>query len=266
MDLKILFNWLKEYINIDLTVDNFAKKVSKHGVSLEKWYYLENLNDFLLNIEITPNRVDMASVIGVANEVKAILNTQLLKNPYILKNIQTNNLSPIQIEVRDQNLCKRYQGIVIKNVLVQESPKWLKDRIESAGFNSINNIVDITNYVLLEYGQPIHAFDFDAIKGDKIIVRNAEEGELFYAIGGGEYKLRSSDLVIADTDKILALAGVKGGSFAEVTYKTKNIFIECANFDPVSVRKTSRYHSLITDASLLFENCLLYTSPSPRDS
>lgn len=257
MDIKIAYSWIKEYLDIDIPHDEFARKMSLCGPSIERWSYSESLKDYILDIEVTSNRVDAASVIGICREAQAILGCKLKKDLFILPELNNqkkySSAFPLNVFV-ESNLCRRYQSLIIDNVKVRESPKWLKDRIESAGLNSINNLVDITNYVLLEYGQPTHIFDYKRINGKKIIVRNAKEEEEFIALGTLEkYKLSNDNLVIADELGVIALAGVKGGENSAVSNDTKTIVIESASFDPVSIRKTSRKNNLITDASLLFE-------------
>jgi phenylalanyl-tRNA synthetase beta chain len=253
MNLLISYNWIKEYVDTKLSVKDFAQKLSLKGPSIEKWYLFKD-DDYVLDVEITTNRSDMASVIGLAREASVILNTQL-KEPKLEKVIY-NNKEKIKVEILNKEICRRYQSIVIKNVKIKESPKWLKDRLEASGLKSVNNVVDITNYVLLEYGQPTHVFDYDKIADKKIIIRNANDGEKFTSLDNKEYKLKQNDLVIADNNGVIGLAGIKGGNKAEVDYNTKNIVFESANFDPVAIRKTSRRINLKTEASKLFERNL----------
>ena len=254
MNLLLSYNWIKEYVDTNLDVKNFARSLSLKGPSIEKWYPY-NGNDYILDIEITANRPDMASVIGIAREASVILDTSLKEPKYnnVFVDIERREIG---VSILNKQLCSRYQTVVMKNVEIKESPKWLKSRLEASGIKSINNIVDITNYVLLEYGQPTHVFDFDKIVNKKIIVRTASNGEIFTSLDNKNYKLTTKDLVIADTHGVIGLAGIKGGKKAEVDENTKNIVFESANFDPTTVRKTSRRLDLKTEASTLFERNL----------
>ena len=146
----------------------------------------------------------------------------------------------VEIQVLDPELCPRYTGQVIKNVKIGPSPRWMQQRLTAAGIRPINNVVDITNYVMLEYNQPLHAFDYDKISGQKIIVRRAEEGEKLLTLDDKERDLNPDMLVIADSEKALGLTGVMGGADSEITEETRTVFLEAAYFDPVSIRKTAR--------------------------
>ncbi|MFC1496511.1 phenylalanine--tRNA ligase subunit beta, partial [Candidatus Margulisiibacteriota bacterium] len=202
----------------------------------------------ILDLDVLPNRGDLQSIIGVAREVAAVLNIKLQTPNIKVKESLVNNVA--EVTVKNKKLCPRYMARVINNVKVKESPKWLKDRLLSCGIRSINNIVDITNYVLLEYGQPLHAFDQNRV--DKIIVRNAEKDEELVTIDGIKRKLDPGMLVIADTQKPLAVAGIMGGSESEVSDKTTDILLESAFFDPVSVNKTSQQLKLRSESSIRF--------------
>jgi phenylalanyl-tRNA synthetase beta chain len=255
MDILLPYKWIKEYLKTDLDVEEFAKGMSLGGPSIEKWHYDEKLEDHILHIEVTTNRVDMASIVGIAREGRAILSLQGTGKKPELSYSRSSTL-PLEVEVLEKEKCPRYQAVVIQNVEVKESPEWLKKRLEACEINSINNLVDITNYVLLEYGKPTHVFDYEQISGSKITVRKAHAGENFTALSGSEHKLNESNLVIADTEKVLALAGVIGGKNSAVNKNTKHIVIESANFEPTSTRKTAREMNLQTDASSLFEKGL----------
>lgn len=211
----------------------------------------------VMELEITPNRPDCLSIIGMARETSASLN-KVLKYPVINIVKQQGDISELvkSIEVEDSSLCPRYYAKVIKNVEVKESPLWLQTRLMEAGVRPINNIVDVTNYVMLEYGQPLHAFDLDTLEGSKIVVRNAKDGETIKTLDESERKLDHSMLVIADEKNPIAIAGVMGGFDTEVTSKTKNILIESATFDSTSVRHTSKKLNLRSEASTKFEKGL----------
>ncbi|MBU0894966.1 MAG: phenylalanine--tRNA ligase subunit beta [Candidatus Omnitrophica bacterium] len=248
--MKISYNWLKEYVNIKLAPDKLAQALTMAGLSVDsvKPYG----QDHIFEIEITANRPDWLSVIGVAREVAALTGGKL-KIPSNPKIKRSPSEFGIKVKVEERGLCQRYTARIIRNVKVGESPAWLKARIEALGLRSVNNIVDITNFCLFETGEPMHAFDLDKIEGPEIIVRKALQGEKITLIEGTEKVLDKSMLVIADCKKTLAIAGVMGALNTEVTYSTKNILLEAASFDQVSVRRTSRKLAISTESSYRFE-------------
>ncbi len=211
------------------------------------------LNDVIFEINITPNRPDCLSVVGVAREVSAILGTKLNYPDLSVKEGGEDIRELAKVELLDPEKCPRYSCRVIKNVNIGPSPVWLKSRLESSGVRSINNIVDVTNYVLLELGQPLHAFDYDLLEGRKIVVRAAGDGEVIKTLDGVERKLTPEDLLICDGKRPVALAGVMGGENTEVSDGTKNILLESAYFDPAAIRKTSRKTGLKSESSYRFE-------------
>ncbi|HVE60706.1 MAG TPA: phenylalanine--tRNA ligase subunit beta, partial [Chitinophagaceae bacterium] len=219
--------------------------------------YFNTYKDIIYEIGLTPNRMDAMSHWGVARDVCAYLNHHAQKN--YVPNIPThsfyvdNNSLPIKIQIENIEACKRYSGVSIANVTVEESPKWLQQRLRSIGLRPLNNIVDITNYIQHETGQPLHAFDYDEIKGKKIIVKNAEEGSFFITLDDKERKLSNEDLMICNEEAGMCIAGVFGGIKSGVSTATKNIFLESAFFDPATIRKTSFRHGLRTDAATRFE-------------
>ena len=219
--------------------------------------------DFILDIAILPNRAhDLLSHLGVAREVAVILNLKLKikDSPPKADQPRAEKLSNnLKIEIQDKKLCNRYIGRIIEGVKVGPSPKWLKERLEIIGQKSINNIVDAINYVMFEFGQPLHAFDYDKLKTENLrlktmIVRRAKRGEQIITLDNQEIKLDENILVIADDYEPLAIAGVKGGKKVEVDSKTKNIILESANFESVNIRKTSKKIGIRTESSLRFEN------------
>jgi len=210
-------------------------------------------NDVIIDIDITPNRADAFSHVGSARDLAAIFGRKL--NLPELNLVETGEeISKIaSIEIENAVDCPRYVAKVVKNVTIKESPKWLKDRLTSIGLRPINNVVDVTNFILYEIGQPLHAFDLDKLAGSKIVVRSAGKNEKFTTLDSKERKLLETDLLICDAEKPVAIAGVMGGENSEVTLTTKNILIESAYFRPSSVRKTSKKLGLQTDASIRFE-------------
>ena len=207
------------------------------------------LNDYILDLSITPNRADALSMRGLTYELGALYNNKVdFKDVEKEENYEATSL---QVSIESDS-CRNYVGQVVKNVEVKDSPLWLQTRLMNSGIRPINNIVDITNYVLLEFGQPMHAFDKDLV-GDKIVVRDAKEVEVLETLDGEERKLQTTDLVITDGTRAIALGGVMGGKNTEVSEKTKNIILESAYFNPTSVRRTSAAHGLRSDSSARFE-------------
>ncbi len=214
------------------------------------------LDKHIIEFEITPNRQDCLSVIGLARET-AVTFDKPLKLPEVSVKGSGGNINDIlSVEVKNTELCKRYTARVVKNVKIGPSPKWLVERLQGCGLRSINNIVDITNYILLEYGQPMHAFDISYLEGSKIIVRNAEDNETITTLDGVDRKLDPSMLVICDAKKAVAVAGVMGGENSEIKDDTKTIVFETANFDGKSIRLTAKKLGMRTDASALYEKFL----------
>lgn len=216
--------------------------------------------DFCIEIGLTPNRADALGHIGVARDLVAAVNNneemeakgQLLW-PELSAFAYDDNSLEIKVEVFDADACPRYAGLTVSNLQVEPSPKWLQDRLNSIGLHPINNVVDITNFVQHEYGQPLHAFDAAKIDGHKIVVRKANKGEKFTTLDEVERELNPDDLMICNAEKSMCIAGVFGGLESGVTNGTEAIFLESAYFDPVSIRKTARRHGLNTDASFRFE-------------
>ena len=214
------------------------------------------LNEHVVEFEITSNRPDCLSVIGLAREVAATYNRNFdLKKP-VVKTCGDDIKNYIDVEIKDFDLCYRYTARAVKNIKIAPSPEWLKMRLEMSGVRSINNIVDITNYVMLEYGQPMHAFDIRTLEGNKIIVRRAEEGEKITTLDGNERILDNNMLVIADSKKPVAIAGVMGGENSEIAEDTTTILFESATFNGASVRNSAKKIGLRTEASGRYEKGL----------
>ncbi|MGE5680319.1 MAG: phenylalanine--tRNA ligase subunit beta [Bacillota bacterium] len=211
------------------------------------------LNDVVLELGITPNRPDALCHIGVARDLAAIFDREMTLPKISLRESEENISGRVSIEIQNTKGCPRYTAKVVKNVTVKESPAWLKNRLIAVGLRPINNIVDVTNFILHETGQPLHGFDLDRLSGQKIVVKNAAEGETFVTLDSKERRLASTDLMICDAERSVAVAGVMGGENSEVTSETKNILIESAYFNPSSVRKTAKSLQLSTDASYRFE-------------
>ena len=217
---------------------------------------LLKLNDTVVEFEITPNRSDCLSVIGLARETGASFEKKVNYHTPVVKGCGGNVQDYLQVEVKNTDLCPRYTARVVKNVKIEPSPLWMRMRLRASGVRPINNIVDITNYVMLEYGQPMHAFDYKCLDGSKITVREAEEGEEFISLDNKPHTLEKGMLVIADEKKAVALAGVMGGLNSEIEDDTATVVFESANFMGSSVRITSKALGMRTEASGRFEKGL----------
>ena len=220
--------------------------------------YFQPYEDWIYELGITPNRMDAMSHWGVAKDVCAYLshhdNKDLKPKLPVSNGFKVDNKSlPVSVTIENTKACQRYSGISISNVTIKESPLWLQQKLKSIGLRPINNIVDITNFIQYETGQPLHAFDADELRGKKIIVKNLPEGTGFVTLDEKERKLSKEDLMICDAEGGVCIAGVFGGLHSGVTEKTKNIFLESAWFNPVDIRKTSFRHGLRTDAATRFE-------------
>ncbi|MCB9205283.1 MAG: phenylalanine--tRNA ligase subunit beta [Flavobacteriales bacterium] len=222
--------------------------------------YFEIENDFILEIGLTPNRADAMSHIGVARDLRAVLREVKggyedlkLEWPEVMAYSADLKENPIAIDVQDTEAAPRYVGLYIQGVEVKPSPTWLQNRLKAIGSRPINNVVDVTNFVLHEMGQPLHAFDADKIKDNKVVVRSAKAGEKFTTLDEVERDLNENDLMICNASDGMCIAGVFGGANSGVTEGTKNVFLESAYFNPVSIRKTAKRHGLNTDASFRFE-------------
>ncbi len=217
-------------------------------------------DDWVYEIGLTPNRADATSHIGTARDLVAVINRFYPEKKLKLKKpsvdnfkVDNSNELPIEISIEQRDACARYTGICISDVEIKESPEWLQNKLKSIGLRPINNVVDITNFVLMETGHPLHAFDYDTIEGQKVIVKTMPAGTKFITLDEVERELTDKDLMICNEKEPMCFAGVFGGLNFGVTEKTKNIFLESAYFDAVYVRKTSKYHNLKTDASFRFE-------------
>ena len=227
--------------------------------TLAKDYYNVK-SDYVLEVDITPNRVDATSHFGVARDLAAYLKQHgkpaNLKRPGVEAFKIDDETPAIEVVVENKEACLRYSGITIKGVTVKESPEWLQNRLKVIGLRPINNVVDVTNYILHGVGQPLHSFDADKIKGNKVVVRSATEGSKFVTLDGVERTLTDRDLMICNVEEPMCIAGVFGGLDSGVTEQTKNVFLESATFHPTWIRKTARRFGLNTDASFRYERGL----------
>ena len=243
----------EEELNIGKDSDGIMILPEDTPVGVPMKEYL-GINDTVFELEITPNRPDCLSHIGIARELGAYYNKEVKYPSFVINSESSEKTADnISVEIEDSNLAKRYVARIIKNVTVKESPKWLKERVESIGIRSINNIVDASNFIMMELNQPNHTFDLDKIEGGKIVVRAGHENEKLVTLDKQERELNSNDIVISDGVKAVALGGVMGGQNSEITENTKNILLEVANFNSQNVRKTSRRLTLFSESSYRFE-------------
>lgn len=245
--MKIPYDWLKEIVDVNEPVQKVAEALSMSGTEVS------SLTDSVIEVDILPNRGDCLSIRGVAREVCAALDKKMKPQKTGLKESGEDALKAASVEVQAPDLCPRYMARVIKGINVGDSPAWMQKRLLDAGVRPINNIVDITNYVMIETGQPLHAFDLNMLDGRKVVVRKARAGEKIVTLDGAERQLSADDLVIADSNKAVAVAGVMGAGNSEIGLGTKDILLESAFFSPVSVNRTSKNLKIRTEASVRFE-------------
>ena len=249
--MNISLNWLTDYVDVSLPVKELGELLTRIGLNLEG--VTETDTDIVLDLEVTSNRSDCLGHLGVARELAAA--TGVAFRPPTIGDLPTSGraaeLTSIEVQVPD--LCPRYTARVLRNVKVGPSPNWLVERLDAVGLRSINNVVDVTNYVLMEYSQPLHSFDYDKLAENRIVVRRGKGGERMASIDETTCTLDESMLIIADAERPIAIAGVMGGLDTEVTEATTNVLIESAQFDPLSVRRTSRKLRLMSESNYRFE-------------
>ncbi len=250
--MKFSFNWLQQLCPFEMHAHRLAEKLSRAGFCVESYEPMGD--DWMLDVEVTPNRPDCLSHRGLAREIAALAGTQV-RPPEIEPGSEggepVEELASMSVEATE--LCPHYTARVITGVSVGQSPDWMQHRLEVCGIRPVNAVVDVTNYVMLETGQPLHAFDLDLLRNNAIRVRRAEQGETMTAIDGTECDLDDDMLVIADAERPVAIAGIMGGAETEIGSETTNLLLESARFDPVSVRRTSRTLGLSSDSSYRFE-------------
>ncbi|MEE9390383.1 MAG: phenylalanine--tRNA ligase subunit beta, partial [Candidatus Aminicenantaceae bacterium] len=249
--MEISLNWIKDYVKVNVSLPKLIDKLNMIGLMVESWEETED--DIILDIETYANRPDTLGHLGIARELAAGFGLPLKEMEWPLTETEQKTSDIVDIQIWDEDLCPRYCGIVVRDIQVGASPEWLRKRIEAMGSKSVNNVVDVTNYVLFSTAHPIHAFDLAKLAGGKVIIRKAKAGEILKSLEGEDIKLSPEMLVIADKEKPVALAGVIGGEESAVGEATRDVFIESAYFDPVSVRKTGKKTAIQTDASYRFE-------------
>ena len=261
MQILIPDSWLREFIETEATPKQIQEALSLCGPSVERLH--KKGSDYVYDIEVTTNRVDMMSVTGIAFECAAILprfgyKTKLKNDPYA-KKINLNLKSSVDcLHVKvDPKLCSRFSTVLISNIKVGDSPKIIRERLELCGVRAINNVVDISNYLMFEMGQPIHTFDYDKIVGHKMILRESKKGERVITLDNKEFILPGGDVVIEDgSGKLIDLCGIMGGHNSAVDENTKNVLLFVQTYEPSHIRKTSMTLAQRTDAAVLFEKGL----------
>ncbi len=250
--MRLLLSWLKEFISLPPSPDELAQILTMAGLEVDH-QESDSQGETLFDLSLTPNLSHCGSVVGVARELSALTGEPFhFPKSEVWEEGEAIEKS-LFVEVRDPLACPRYACRLIKGVQVEPSPDWLKERLEKSGVRSINNVVDATNYVLLETGQPLHAFDYHQLAGKKILIRRAEAGEKLLTLDGKEQTLDETLLLICDQEKPVALAGIMGGMESEIKADTCDVVLECAYFDPLTIRKGSKKLALQTDASKRFE-------------
>src|SRR3989344_3336380 len=258
MNIKMPVSWLREYLKTDIATKTLANFLSLSGPSVEQ--IEKHGDDYVLEIEVTTNRIDTASVIGIVREAYAILSSQGNKPTLIAPKGLDLRLQPdtaqklnLNVVIKNPNLCPRFCAIVIDNVKIKPSPALIKRRLETSGIRSINNIVDISNYIMLELGQPMHTFDYDKIKGAKMILRKSINGEKITTIDKVTRKLPQGAIVIEDAQGLIDLCGIMGGVNSRVTSRTKRVVVFVQAYNPLLIRKTTQALGFRTEAATRFE-------------
>ena len=249
--MKVVFNWLKEYADAKASAQDARARLSLTGLPIDS--IEETPAGPVLDAEVTANRPDCLGHYGVARELAAIYRLPLKAVQPKIKESSVHAADTTRVDIECPDLCPRFTARVMRGVKVQPSPDWLRQRLHAIGQNSINNIVDITNYVMFDLGQPLHAYDMDLLKGRRIIARRAIDGEKLRTLDGVERKLARDMCVIADDARALGVGGVMGGGDTEISFSSRNILLEAANFDPISIRRASKALGLRTEASYRFE-------------
>ncbi len=249
--MRISLNWLKDFVDLPAEPGKLKVTLTNLGLGVES--ITSSDGDWILGIEVTTNRPDCLNHYGVARELATAYRLPLKKLGAVFKESATPAASEVSVEIENPDLCARYCCRIVRNIEVQPSPEWLAGRLEAAGARAINNVADITNYVLLELGHPLHAFDLSTIRQHRIVVRGARSGETLRTLDGQERKLAQENLVIADAERPVALAGIMGGENSAISGGAKSVLLESAWFDPLSVRRTAKSLGMHTEASHRFE-------------
>lgn len=252
--MLVSWDWLQQYVPVTASVADVADRLTMSGLNLEEFHPVGD--DVVIDLEVTSNRPDCLGHLGIAREVAALYDAPLKFPAAAPKEIAESTAAAVAVKIDCPDLCPQYIARIIRGVKIGPSPEWMQKRLQTVGIASINNVVDITNYVMLECAQPLHAFDYDKLEGRQIIVRRAAAGEKLKAINQKEYALTTDQCVIADARRPVALAGVMGGFETEISSATQTVLIEAASFAPLSVRSTARKLDLHSPSSYRFERAL----------
>jgi phenylalanyl-tRNA synthetase beta chain len=255
--MKFTFSWLKEFVDFTGSAEELAKLLTMAGLEVESIAPLHEAgnghDDQVFEVAVTPNRGDCLGIAGIAREVGALSGADLQKQPTNAPKRDSSINKRISLTIENAGLCARYSARIVDGVRIAPSPSWLSARLEACGIRAINNVVDVTNYVMLETGQPLHAFDLDRLPHKRIVVRKAKELAKFTTLDGVVRELAHEDLLICDDERPVALAGLMGGMDSEVTDSTRSLLLESANFAPASIRRTAKRLALHSEASHRFE-------------
>jgi phenylalanyl-tRNA synthetase beta chain len=249
--MKVVYNWLKEFVDVAASPADLRARLSLAGVAVDS--IEETAAGSVLDAEVTANRPDCLGHLGIARELAAIYRLPLKPLHPKLKESADQAADATRVEIQAPDLCARFTARVLRGVKVQPSPDWLRQGLEAIGEKSINNVVDVTNYVMFELGHPLHAFDFDKLQEQRVVVRRAKPGEKIRTLDGAERALTKDMCVVADAARAVGIGGVMGGAETEISFSTHNVLIECAWFDPISIRRTSKALGLRSEASYRFE-------------
>jgi phenylalanyl-tRNA synthetase beta chain len=249
--MKVLYNWLKEFLDLKAPAEDLRARLSLSGIAVDS--VEESAAGPVLDAEITANRPDCLGHLGIARETAAIYHLPVKSLQPKIREAAEKAADATRVEIEAPDLCGRFTARLLRGVRVQPSPDWLRRRLEAIDQKSINNVVDISNYVMFELGHPLHAFDFDKLEERRILVRRARQGEKIRTLDGVERKLEKDMCVVADATRAVGIGGVMGGADTEISFSTRNILMECAWFDPIAIRRTSKALGLRTEASYRFE-------------
>jgi phenylalanyl-tRNA synthetase beta chain len=251
--MKVVYNWLKDFVEVPATPQELASRLALSGTNIGG---VENgAHGAVIEAEVSSNRPDCLGHLGIAREVGAIFKQPIVFTlPRPEESATAKAAGAVRVEIQSPELCGRFTARVIRNVKIQPSPKWLKDRLEASGVASISNVVDVSNYVMLELGHPLHTFDYDKVRDHRIVVRKARTAEKIRTLDGIERQLDSNLCMISDGDgsRAVGIGGIMGGAETEISFSTKNVLIECAWFEPIAVRRAARFLKLHTEASTRF--------------
>src|SRR6266700_6264743 len=250
--MKVVYNWLKDFVDVSAAPQELASRLALSGTNIGG---VENgPHGAVIEAEVSSNRPDCLGHYGLAREVSAIYRLPLKHVAPKPPEVAAKAADAIKVKIQSPELCGRFTARVIRNVKIQPSPKWLKDRLQTSGVASISNVVDISNYVMLELGHALHTFDYDKVRDHKIVVRRAKQNEKMKTLDGVERQFDSNICMITDGDgsRPIGIGGIMGGAETEISFSTKNVLIECAWFEPIAIRRAARFLKVHTEASTRF--------------